>query len=89
MSKLAITFTDAFADEYQSIASKNTRKRIRQAVEAIITFPDMVAAMPRRSLVQRYGADIRTLPAGSYVVVYRHHDGKLILVALVSGKLVI
>lgn len=89
MSKTPITYTDTFADEYQAITSNVARKRIRQAVDSIATFPDMGAAMPRRSLAQRYGEDIRTLPAGTYVIVYRHQDAHLVLLALVPGKLIV
>lgn len=49
----------------------------------------MGSAMPGKSLIQRYGKGIRTLPAGSYVIVYEHRDTTLMLVALVPAKLVV
>lgn len=89
MSELAIVYTDAFADAYRQIASENTRRRIRTGVNSIATFPDMGAAMPRESLVNRYGTNIRTLPAGVYVIVYEHVGQQLTLIALVPGKLIV
>lgn len=51
--------------------------------------PDTGAAMPRKSLAQRYGSDIRTFPAGTYVIVYKHQGSALALIALVSGRLIV
>lgn len=84
-----LVYTDAFADAYRDVSSRKARERIRRAVEAIATFPDMGMVTPRKSLVKRYGPGIRTMPAGSYAVVYEHHENEVALVALVPGRLVL
>lgn len=88
MSTAAITYTDAFADAYREITSRPARNRIRSVIETIMTFPDIGAARPRKSLIERYGKQIRTIPAGTYVIVYEHRDATLVLIALVPGKLI-
>lgn len=89
MSASNIIYTDSFASTYREITSTSTKKRVRRAIESIATFPDMESAIPTKSLVQRYGKDIRTLPAGSYVIVYEHRNTALILVALAPAKLMV
>lgn len=81
--------TAAFDDAYAEVKSDAEAKRIRAAVRALCTFPNSGSAMPRASLVARYGEGIRTYAGGSHVIVYRVEGDAITLLALVPGRLVL
>lgn len=89
MNHPSLRVTQAFADAYGEIASEREVRHITRALVGIQTFPNMGSSMPRASLVSRYGEGIRTLVAGSHVIVYQVEEDTITLLALVPGKLIL
>lgn len=89
MRILEVSPMGAFVAAYREIPSAASKARIHRTVNALAAFPDMDSAHPKRSLVNRYGKAIRTMPSGTYLIVYRHDESQLVLLALVPGKLIL
>ena len=84
---LEMVFTDEFALCLADVDDLSPSKgmRIREAVRRLQAFPDMGSPRVCQMLKNRYGDDLRTLAVEGYVIVYRHDEQKLCLIALPWG----
>lgn len=83
--RIADEFTDALAEIY----SDALLSMIYSAVSSLVTFPDSGLPLARKSLVDRYGEDIRQLTASRYVIVRRYVSDTVDVLALVYGPSIV
>ena len=85
---LPIRYTDEFRMTAREVTSKRVQRHLRKVIEGLQAFPNMGSPHPRRMLRDRYGDDILTMAVDGYLLVYRHDDEALWLIALPWGGVV-
>jgi toxin ParE1/3/4 len=72
------------ADAWAYIAAEGSEARADRVVDALFEKFELLAAFPSlgRSSPQ-FGAEVRSLPVGAYIVYYRPVDGDALLIARV------
>jgi plasmid stabilization system protein ParE len=83
--RVQLRITDSFIEDAARIYSPRVARRIRDTLEMIQNNPDIGSPLARESLVKAYGPNIRTFAISSFVLVYRHSDEYVDILALVYG----
>lgn len=85
MPKATLRIADEFVEDLALIYSGTLLSRIHTVLNQLPQFPDMGSPNVRPSLIQQYGEGIRTLSISSFVLVYRHRDEVVDVLALIHG----
>ncbi len=85
-----IHYADRFVDHVAAVYSDRVLEELAKAVDAIVSFPEIGSSNVRQSLVERFGAGIRKMPVGPFVIIYRYQKGADLLefIAMPYGALV-
>lgn len=86
MRNVKLCFAPSYPAAVREKRSERVRAHIRSAIANLQTFPDMGTSDARDSLKERFGEDIRVLVVEGYLVVYRHADDHVDVLALVSVR---
>lgn len=89
MHSIELRIADEFTDTLAEIYPDALPSRIYSAVSSLVTFPDSGSPLVRKSLVERYGEDIRQLAVSRYVNVHRHVGDTVDVLALVYGPSIV
>ena len=87
-SACRIVLSQRFMDDVSDTNSTRIALRARKQIEQLAMFPDMGRHAQSPSLVNRFGRDMRTLVCSSYLIVYRHADDAVEVLALWPARLV-
>lgn len=85
MPKATLRIADEFVEDLALIYSGTLLNRIHTVLNQLPQFPDMGSPNVRPSLIQQYGEGIRTLSISSFVLVYRHRNEVVDVLALIHG----
>ncbi len=80
-----LRITDEFNAGLAEVQSDKALARIYDLITLLSKYPDYGSPEARRPLSRRYGAGLRKIVAAPYVIVYRHADDAVEVLALVYG----
>ena len=79
----------AYEAQLMEIPSDKTVVRIEEIEDQLAVFPDMGSPVVRDALVLRFGPNLRKVVVDGYVLVYRHDEDAVRMLAAVPGKSVL
>ena len=85
MPMATLRIADEFNEDLALIYSGTLLNRIHTVLNQLPQFPDIGSPNVRPSLIQQYGKGFRTLSISSFVLVYRHRDEVVDVLALIHG----
>jgi plasmid stabilization system protein ParE len=85
---VTLRITDEFIASLAEIQSDKLLGRIYDQVNLVSAYPDSGSPDVRPSLTFRYGQGLRKLVVPPYIIVYRHADEFVDVLALVHGPAV-
>lgn len=85
MPKATLRIADEFIEDLALIYSGTPLNRIHTVLNQLPQFPDMGSPNVRPSLIQQCGEGIRAVSISSFVLVYRHRDEVVDVLALIHG----
>ena len=80
-----IRFSEEFAEGLARIWSPRVLDQIQHLTSLLPTTPEMGSADVRKSLITRYGPNLRKLPVSTFVIVYRFDGVTVEVLALEYG----
>lgn len=86
MPDITLRLTEEFQCGLANVYSDRVLEQVHQTLENLKAFPDMGSAAARPCLTRRFGPTIRTLPISTFVLVYRHVDNYVDILALEPGS---
>ena len=84
--RVSVEHTETYVGALLEIPSDRTLGHIQMLEAQLAPFPDMGSPMLRPALVARFGEGLRKLVVDGYVLVYRHVDDKVDMLAVVPGR---
>lgn len=88
MPKLRTELSRRFMDDVAQINSAAVAQRARKLIDHLSSFPDMGRITQSPTLSSRFGEGTRTLVCGNYLLVYRHTEEAIQVLALYPARLV-
>ncbi|MGN0286678.1 MAG: type II toxin-antitoxin system RelE/ParE family toxin [Atopobiaceae bacterium] len=88
MPKAKVLHTQTFEDQLIQIGSLCLVDRVSQIEELLATMPRMGSSLLRPSLTDRFGPGIRKIVVGPYDIIYRYTEGRVIMLAVISARIV-
>lgn len=89
MHSIELRIADEFTDALAEISSDALPSRIYSAASSLAAFPDSGSPLVRKSLVERYGEDIRQLAVSRFAIAHRHVGDTVDVLALVYGPSIV
>ena len=89
MPDVTLRLADEFVESLAEIHSTRLLERIKSLVSSIASFPELGSPVVRKSLVARYGNKLRHVAVAQFVIVYRHANNVVDILALVYGPRII
>ena len=84
-----VVVSNLFYDALKEVKSKRTLDDIARKLELLASFPDMGRMATSASVTSRFGNGVRTLVCGNCVLVYRHSEEVVHVLALYPARLVV
>lgn len=88
MSRARVVTTELFHEDLARVPSKRVLKQAAQALVNLAAFPDMGRVAQSPTLTSRFGEGVRTLVCGTYLLVYRHTEDVVQVLALYPARVV-
>ena len=75
-----VLYAASFFDEMAQVETQRVRDNILDATELLALIPEMGSTNLPRSIVEKYGSDVRKLVVSPFLVLYKLLDGNRVLV---------
>ena len=75
-----VLYAASFFDEMAQVETQRVRDNILDATELLAVIPEMGSTNLPRSIIEKYGSDVRKLVVPPFLVLYKLLDGDRVLV---------
>ena len=84
-----VVHTDAYESMLMELLTNRQLDKVEEIEHCLSVFPDTGSPLVRDALVLRFGSNLRKIVVDGYILVYRHDEDVVRMLAAVPGKSVL